>query len=99
MITNENFNVDLASLSYEKLIYDFAKGMNLDLKAQGNKSARDRTLLKLLKSRALMASGVTAIFLSENPGDLCNRLSILLQEKNAGNNSNLIHEEIFAIVD
>ena len=41
MITNKNYNVDLASLQDERLMYDFAKEMNFDLKAQGNKSTRD----------------------------------------------------------
>ena len=48
MMTNNNFNVDLASLSDKKLKYDSAKELNFDLKAQGNKSTRDRTLIKLL---------------------------------------------------
>ena len=34
MITNKNYNVDLASLSDKKLMYDFAKGMNFDTKTQ-----------------------------------------------------------------
>ena len=38
MITNENYNGDLASLSNKKLMYDFAKEMNFVLKAQSNKS-------------------------------------------------------------
>ena len=59
MITNKNYNVDLASLQDKKLMYDFAKEMNFDLKAPGNKSTRDRTLIKLLKSAAIMASGVS----------------------------------------
>ena len=46
MITNKNYNVDLANLSDKIIMYDFAKEMNFDLKAQGNKSARDRTLIK-----------------------------------------------------
>ena len=58
-----------------------------------------RTLLKLLKSSAIMASGVTTIYLSENPDELCNRLKLLLQEKQAGNNSDIINDEIVAIVD
>ena len=90
MITNKNYNVDLASLSDKKLMYDFAKEMNFDLKAQGNKSTRDRTLIKLLKSPGLMVSapGVSkTIFLSSDPDELCNRLKLLLQEKQAGNNS------------
>ena len=56
MITNKNDNVDLASLSDERLMYDFAKEMNFDLKAQGKKSTRDKTLRKLLKSPGLMVS-------------------------------------------
>ena len=61
MITNKNYNVDHASLSDKKLLYDFAKEMNFDLKALGIKSIRDRTLIKLLKSPGLMvsASGVS----------------------------------------
>ena len=46
MITNKNYNVDLANLSDKIIMYDFAKEMIFDLKAQGNKSARDRTLIK-----------------------------------------------------
>ena len=34
MITNKNYNVGLASLSDKKLMYDFAKEMNFDTKAQ-----------------------------------------------------------------
>ena len=41
MKTNKNYNVDLASLSDKKLMYDFAKGMYFDVKAPGSKSTRD----------------------------------------------------------
>ena len=99
MITNSKFNVDLASLSDKKLMYDFAKEIHFDLNAPGNKSTRDRKLIKLLESPTIMASGVTTIFLSENPDELCNRLKLLLQEKQAGNNSDIINHEIVAIVD
>ena len=99
MITNKNYNVDLASLSDKKLLDDFAKEMNFDRKAVGKKSTRDRTLIKILKSPANMASGVTTIFSSENPDELCNRLELLLQEKQAGNNSDISNQEIVAIVD
>ena len=50
MITNKNYNVNLAGLQDKKLLHDFAKEMNFDTKALGNKSTRDRTLIKLLKS-------------------------------------------------
>ena len=61
MITNKNYNVDLASLQDKKIMYDFAKEMNFDMRAEGNKSTRDRTLIKLLKSPGLIvsASGVS----------------------------------------
>ena len=102
MITNSKYNVDLASLADKKLMHDFAKEMHFDTKAQGNKSTRDRTLIKLLKSPCLMvsASGVSkTIFLSSDRDELCNRLKLLLQEKHAGNNSDIIDDEIVAIID
>ena len=102
MITNSKYNVDLASLADKKLMYDFAKEMNFDQNAVGKKSTRDRTLIKLLKSPGLMvsASGVSkTIFLSSDANELCDRSNLLLQEKNAGNNSDIINDEIVAIVD
>ena len=99
MITNTKYNVNLASLADKKLMYDFAKEMHFDTKAQGRKSARDNTLMTLLNSPRIMASGVTTIVLSENADELCNRLKLLLQEEHAGNNSDIINEEIVAIVD
>ena len=102
MITNSEFNVDLASVSDKKLMYDFAKEMNFDMRAQRNKSIRDRKLTNLLNSPGLMvsASGVSeTIFLSSDPNELCNRLKILLQEKQAGNNSDIINQEIIVIID
>ena len=46
------------------------------------------------------ASGVSkTIFLSSDPDELSDRLKLLLQEKQAGNNSDIINEEIVAIVD
>ena len=46
-ITNKNYNVDLASFSDKKLMFDFAKEMNFELIAQANTSTRDRTLIKI----------------------------------------------------
>ena len=60
-ITNNNYNVDLASLQDKKLMYDFAKEMHFDVRGQCRKSTRDRTFIKLPKSPGLMvsASGVS----------------------------------------
>ena len=102
MITNSKFNVDLASLADKKLMYDFANEMHFDPKASGNKSIRDRKLKKLLNSPGLIvsASGVSkTIFLSSDPYELCDRLKLLLQEKQAGNNSDIIKDEIVVIID
>ena len=100
MITNNNYNVDHASLADKKLMYDFAKEMHFDLKAVGKLSSRDKTLIKLFKSPAIMASGVSnTIILSSDPDELCERLKLLLQEKQAGKNSDIINQENVAIVD
>ena len=76
--------------------------MIFDTKAQGNNSTRDRTLIKLLKSPGLMDSASVVsktIFLSSHPDEFCDRLKLLLQEKQAGINSDIFNEEIVAIVD
>ena len=102
MITNSKFNVDLASLSDKKLMYDFAKELHFDLNAPRNKSTRDRKLIKLLNSPGLMvsASGISkTIFLSSDANELCDILKLLLQEKQAGNNSDIINDEIVVIID
>ena len=47
-----------------------------------------------------MASGISnIIILSSDPDELCNRLKLLLQEIQAGNNSDIINQEINAILD
>ena len=102
IITNSKYNVDPASLQDKKLMYDFAKELKYDAKAVGNKSTRDKTLIEILKSPGLMvsASGVSkTIILTSDPNELCDRLRLLLQEKHAGNISDIINDEIVAIVD
>ena len=99
-ITNYDFNIDYSNQQDRKLMYEFAKEMNFNIKEKGNKSDRDKGFVRLLKSQKIMASGVAkTIILSSNPNELCDRLKLLLQEKHAGNNSDLINDEIVAIVD
>ena len=101
-ITNKNYNVNHASLSDKKLFYEFAKEMFFDERRVGNKSTRDRTLIELLNSPGLLisASGVSkTIILSSDPNEICDRLKLLLQEKHAGNNSDIINDEIVVIID
>ena len=66
------------------------------LRRVGNESTRDKTVVKLLNSPAIVASGVSkTIFLSSDPNELCDRLKLILLEKHAGNISN----KIVAIID
>ena len=100
VITNYKFNADHSSPQDKKLIYEFAKEMNYDTKSTGRPSTRHTSIIKILESPAIMASGFSkTIILSSDPNELCDRLKLLLQEKHGGNNSNLIDEEIVAIVD
>ena len=45
-----------------------------------------------------MVSGISTAFLPENLFDLCDMLTLSLQEKQAGNISDIINEELVAIV-
>ena len=100
VITNYKFNVDHSNTQDKKLIYQFGKEMKCDIKSTGRPSVRHNSMVKLLDQPAIMASGFSkTIILSSDPNELCDRLKLLLQEKHGGNNSNLIDEEIVAIID
>ena len=100
VITNYKFNVDHSSPQDKKLIYEFAKEMKYDIDSIGGPSVRHNSMIRLLDQPAIMASGFSkTIILSSDPNELCDRIKLLLQEKHGGNNSNLIDEEIVAIVD
>ena len=100
VITNHKFNVDHSNPQDKKIIYEFAKEMNYDTKSTGRPSTRHDSMIRLLNQPAIMASGFSkTLILSSDPNELCDRLKLLLHEKHGGNNSNLIDEEIVAIVD
>ena len=100
VITNYKFNVDHSNPQDKKLIYQFAKEMKYDIKSTGIPSVRHNSMVRLLNQPAIMAFGFSkTIILSSDPNELCNRLKLLLQEKQAGNNSDIINDEIVAIVD
>ena len=65
----------------------------------GNKSTRDKAPIKLLKTPALMASGISTKLLPKFLNELFDRLKLLLQKKKAGKKSNINNEEIVAVVD
>ena len=100
VITNYKFNVDHSNQQDRKIIYEFAKEMKSDVKSTGRPSTRHNSMIRLLDQPAIMASGISkTIILSSDPNELCDRLKLLLQEKHAGNNSDIINDEIVAIVD
>ena len=100
VVTNYKFNADHSSPQDKKLIYEFAEEMNYDTKSTGRPSIRQNSIIKVLESPAIMASGVSrTIILSSDPNELCDRLRLLLQEKHAGKISDIINDEIVAIVD
>ena len=74
--------------------------MKYKLKNKGRPSARHNSMIRLLNQRPITASGFTkTIILSSDPDELCNRLRLILQEKHAGNNADIINKESVAIVD
>ena len=83
----------------QKLLYEFGKEMNFNSKQKKQKSDRDKSLINLFKSPAILASGISTKFLSPQPNELCERIKLLQQEKQAGSNSNLINDETVAIID
>ena len=64
LITNYKFNADHSSPQNKKIIYEFAKEMNYDTKSVGRPSVRHDSVIKILNSPRIIASGVTTIFLS-----------------------------------
>ena len=84
------------------------KKMFFDETTLGNKSTRDESLIRLLKSSVIVVSvsGVSSShkkksfsnrrFLPFDLSELCDRLKLLLQEKLAGMNSDIINEEFIA---
>ena len=84
VITNYKFNVDHSNQQDRKLIYEFAKEMNYDVKSTGRPSTRHNSMIRLLDQPAIMASGFSkTIILSSDPNELCDRLKLLLQEKHS----------------
>ena len=73
--------------------------MRFDIKKKGRPSNREKSKIKLLSSPATIASVTSTVFVSSNPFELCDRLKLLLQEKQTGNNFNKNDEEFIAIVD
>ena len=80
-------------------MFDFAEEMYFDEKSLGKKITGNRRLIRLLQSLNIIASWISTRSSSSKSNDLCDGLKLLLQEKQAGNNSDKINQEIIAIAD
>ena len=101
MITDYRFNTTDSPVA--KLIISFMDEISYDIQARG-KSLRNRNLIKnYFNKRGINASGLNRsernIFLSGNPNHLCDRLCLISQEKQAGNDTNKFDNEILALID
>ena len=79
-LTNYKFNVDHSNPQDPKVIYEFGKKTKFNIKQKGRISLRDESLIRLFKSTATMASGISTVFLPRNPNELCDRFNLLLQK-------------------
>ena len=79
-MTNYKFNATHSSPQDQKLNYRFGKEMIFNTKQMGRKSPRDESMVLILNSPAIMASGFSTIFFSSNPNKLCDKLKLLLQK-------------------
>ena len=62
MISNKNYNFDLAKKSGKKLMFEIANEMFFDEKPSGNESTKDKSFIRLLKPPANLASGISTKF-------------------------------------
>ena len=96
MITNESYNVDIANSQDRISRYEFANETYFDGKAFGNKSTRDRSPIRLLKSpsRMVSASVVSSShkkkpfsktkILSSDPIEVCDSLKFFSKKNKLG---------------
>ena len=74
-ITICKFNVGHSNPQDQKTIYEFAKEMNCGTKRKGPPSNRDKPIIKLLNSSAIMVSGISnTVSLSSDPHEIYDRL-------------------------
>ena len=73
--------------------------MKFNIKQKGQKSPRDESLIKLLCSPAIIAWGISTPILPENTNELCDRLKLLIQEKQGGKIPDMLNAEILSLID
>ena len=100
VMTNNKLSVHHSNQQDRKILHEFAKEMKYSVKSKGRPPVRHKSMIRLPNKPAIMASGFTkTLILSSDSDELCDRLRLILQEKHAGNNSDIINEESVAAVD
>ena len=74
-------------------MFEVRKKMYFNDKDLGKKNTREKVLVILFQSPAVMVSGISTTFLAENQDELCDSLNLFLQGKQFGENSNITNEE------
>ena len=98
-MTNYDFNDDQSNPQDRKTFYEFGKERKFSFEQKRRKTIRNKSLIKLLKLPTVMVLGFSTIFQSSELDELCERSKLLLQDREVGSNSDIINEEIVAIVD
>ena len=86
-----------------KLIIDIMDEMHFDEKSRRKNLGAKIFLVNYFKKRTILASRLkrseTTIFYSEEPNEVCDRLCLIIQEKQAGIDTERFDNEISAIID
>ena len=80
-------------------MYEFAKEVYFDKKTLLYRNTRDKPIIRMLESLAIIASWIFTVISPKNLDQLYDRKFILLQEKQAGKISEINKEETDAIVE
>ena len=72
--------------------------MNFDHHALGSKSTRDNHVINYNDNRR-RSLAFEFTFFPEDPNKLCQRLFLIIQAKESGNDSNKVAEELVTIID
>ena len=100
MTYNDNYNIDLAKSSEKKLMIVFAKELFFVEKASRKKNYYRYLSFEIASItcyHAMISGKIKNKIFSSNLNELCDKKT--LQDKQVGNNSDMINGELFAIAD
>ena len=76
---NFDFNVSHSIPQDQRLIHEFGKEMDFNIRQKGRKCHGDKSLMKLIRSPAIMASGISTKVLPSHLNEVCERWKLLVQ--------------------